>query len=73
MTKDSLMLDKSRLTCTDMNGNQPDVPGNAFTYCVEDRDMYCGMENRQAEELLRDNAVDGVYMMDSHVNLQSVR
>lgn len=52
------MLDKSRLTWTDMNWNQPDVPGNAFTYCVEDRDMYCEMENRQAEELLRDNAVD---------------
>lgn len=49
-----LELNKSHLYWTDMSWNQPDLPGNAFTYCVGDKEICCGIEKEQAVEKLQE-------------------
>lgn len=48
-----LKLNKNHLYWTDMSWNQPDIPGNAFTYSVEDSEMYAGATVEEAAGKLR--------------------
>lgn len=43
-----LELNKDHLYWTDMSWNQPDLPVNAFTYSVEDRETYAGTTVEEA-------------------------
>lgn len=54
ITHHSLELARNHLYRKDMNWNRPDVPGNAFTYCVEDEEMYCGAGQKETAEKLSD-------------------
>ncbi|EEG75028.1 anti sigma factor C-terminal domain-containing protein [[Clostridium] hylemonae] len=48
-----LELNKNHLYWTDMSWNQSEVPGNAFTYCVEERDSFSGISAREAADRLQ--------------------
>ncbi|RGU95866.1 hypothetical protein DWW31_02510 [Clostridium sp. AF15-17LB] len=48
-----LELNKNHLYWTDMSWNQPDLPGNAFTYSVEDRETFAGTTAEEAAVKLR--------------------
>ena len=54
ITHHSLELTRNHLYRLDMNWNQPDVPGNAFTYCVEEEEMYCGDSLEETASKLKD-------------------